>query len=74
MPATKRVSPYQPLWDYIRSSGERELCLTYAQIAEITGRPFDAEFLFRRKELLRCGYYTCHLSCRYKSVTFHKVI
>ncbi len=70
----KRVSPYQPLWNYIRDSGEIELRLTFDQIAEITGIPFDAKFLFYQKEALNYGYYTYRLSTRDNAVSFCKVL
>lgn len=70
----KRVSCYQPLWDYIRNSGELEVRLTYEEIEKISGRPLDHVFLFSRDELLRYGYCVYRLSARERAVWFYKVV
>lgn len=71
---TKRASCYQPLWEYLRDSGEQELRLSFDEIAAITGRPFDAMFLLCRKELLDYGYCDFRLSTRDKAVSFRKIV
>lgn len=50
------MSKYDSLWVYIGKCGEREITLTYDEIAKICGVPIDHSFLTYKKELGCYGY------------------
>lgn len=50
------ISKYDSLWEYIGECGEREITLTYDEIAKICGVPIDHSFLMYKKELDSYGY------------------
>ena len=66
------MSKYNSLWEYIGKCGEREITLTYDDIAKICGVPIDHSFLTYKKEL---SGYVCavkKISMKNKTVRFSK--
>ena len=66
------MSKYDSLWEYIRKCGEREITLTYDEIAKICGVPIDHSFLMYNKELDSYGYRAEKISMKDKTVRFVK--
>lgn len=64
------ISKYDSLWEYIGKCGEREITLTYDEIAKICGVPIDRSFLMYKKELDSCGYRAKKISMKDKTVRF----
>lgn len=55
-----------------RECGEREITLTYDEIAKICGVPIDHSFLTYKKELDSYGYRAEKISMKDKTVLFSK--
>ncbi len=55
-----------------RECGEREITLTYDEIAKICGVPIDHSFLTYKKELDSYGYRVEKISMKDKTVLFSK--
>ena len=66
------MSKYNSLWEYIGKCGEREITLTYDDIAKICGAPIDHSFLTYKKELSGYGYAVKKISMKNKTVRFSK--
>ncbi len=66
------MSKYDPLWNYLSKSGEKELKCTFEEIKNILGFEIDHSFLNYKKEAARYGYLVGKISLKEKHVTFHK--
>lgn len=66
------MSKYDSLWRYIQESGEKTICLTFDEIAEIAGISIDHSFLQHKKELTEYGYEVRKISLKEGKVTFEK--
>ncbi len=66
------ISKYDSLWEYIGKCGEREITLSYEEIAKICGVPIDHSFLTYKKELGCYGYRVEKISMKDKTVRFVK--
>ncbi|MCQ2448201.1 MAG: hypothetical protein MJ073_04740 [Oscillibacter sp.] len=66
------MSKYDPLWDYVHSSGSSSLLLTFSEVQRILGFPIDHSFLTFKKELLPYGYTVEKISMKAKTVSFSK--
>ena len=60
------ISKYDSLWEYIGKCCEREITLTYDEIAKICGVPIDHSFLTYKKD----GYRAEKISMKDKTVRF----
>ena len=67
------MSKYDPLWDYVKNSGLRNLKLTFAQIGIIAGAPLDHSFLKYKKELAPYGYQVEKISMKEQTVLFQQL-
>lgn len=67
------MSKYEPLWDYVRKSGERALVLTFEEIREIAGIAIDHAFLTYKKELREHGYEVGKISMKKQTVAFRRM-
>lgn len=66
------ISKYDSLREYIGKCGEREITLSYEEIAKICGVPIDHSFLTYKKELDGYGYRAEKISMKDKAVRFFK--
>ena len=66
------MSKYEPLWKYIKETGNDNLLLSYEKIEEILGFSIDRSFLTYKKELLEYGYQVKKISMKNKTVEFIK--
>lgn len=66
------ISKYDSLWEYIGKCCEREITLTYDDIAKICGVPIDHFFVMYKKELDSCRYRAEKISMKDKTVRFVK--
>lgn len=64
------MSKYDTLWEYVESSGQRELTLTFEEIERIAGVPIDHSFLKYKKDLTVRGYQVEKISMKGKTVAF----
>lgn len=64
------MSKYDKLWEYIKSSGDKEIGLTFCEIENILGIPIDHSFLKYKKELEKYGYMVEKISMKEKIVFF----
>ena len=65
------MSKYDPLWEYVRENGPREL--TFDEIHSITGVPIDHSFLSCKKELTEYGYEVEKISMKARTVRFRRL-
>lgn len=66
------ISKYDSLWEYIGKCGEREITLTYDEIAKICDVLIDHSFLTYKKELGCYGHRAEKISMKDKTVRFVK--
>ena len=66
------MSKYSALWEYVASSAEQPLMLTFAQIEGIAGVPIDHSFLRYKKELAEYGWQVGKISMKEQTVLFEK--
>lgn len=66
------MSKCEPLWKYIKETGNDNLLLSYEKIEEILGFSIDRSFLTYKKELLEYGYQVKKISMKNKTVEFIK--
>ena len=66
------MSKYDPLWRYIRDSGEDELKLTFEQVRSVAGVPLDHSFLRYKKKLEAFGYRVLKISMKEQTILFGK--
>ena len=64
------MSKYTPLWEHIKTCGEQNFKLTFAEIEKIAGVPIDHSFLKYKKELLEYGYEVGKISMKEQTVVF----
>ncbi len=64
------MSKYDPLWEYVRKTGEQSLTLSFAEIGEILAFPLDHSFLSFKKELPGYGYRIGKISLKEQTVVF----
>lgn len=69
----RRMSKYEPLWNWIRENGTERFILSYEEIAKIAGVPLDHSFLKYKKELLKFGYQVGKISMKAETVAFERV-
>ena len=62
------MSKYDPLWKYIKDNNKEEYKLSFDEVKEIVGFPFDHAFLTFKKELFVYGYEFKRLSLKEKWV------
>ncbi|WP_295797544.1 hypothetical protein [uncultured Treponema sp.] len=67
------MSKYENLWNYIEENGTQSFCLTFDEIAQITGVPLDHSFLTYKKELEEFGWKASKISMKNKSILFEKI-
>lgn len=67
------MSKYDPLWEYVRSSGNLSLKLTFEEIQNIAGIPIDHSFLKYKKELAEYGWQVGKISMKEQSIVFNKL-
>lgn len=68
------MSKYEKLWMYLKNQTSQKITLTYAEIEEIAGVPFDHSFLTYKKELLDFGWSVQKISMKNKTVAFEKIV
>ena len=66
------MSKYEPLWDWVGKQTAKNLTLTFAEIQQILGFPFDHSFLTYKKELSAYGYQVGKISMKNQTVNFQK--
>lgn len=66
------MSKYSVLWEYVSTSGQDKLKLTYDEIEIIAGVPIDHSFLTYKKELADFGYRVGKISMKAQTVEFVK--
>ena len=66
------MSKYDPLWQFVQSSGVDELTLTFDEIRDAAGIAIDHSFLNYKKELTAYGYQVGKISLKNKTVIFNK--
>lgn len=64
---------YNLLWEYIRSSDDKTLILSFLQIEQIAGAPIDHSFLKYKKELGEYGWQVDKISMKNETVRFIKL-
>ncbi len=69
----RKMSKYEPLWNWIKVNGTDSFKLTYVEIEKIAGLPIDHSFLTFKKELLEYGFKVGKISMKEQTVTFEKV-
>ena len=67
------MSKYNPLWEYVKSSGQSLLKVKFEEIEKIAGVPVDHSFLTFKKELAEFGYTVEKISLKEQTVLFRKV-
>lgn len=67
------MSKYNSLWEYIHTTGDQSLKLTFEQINTIAGIPLDHSFLNYKKELTAYGYQVSKISMKEQTVLFTKI-
>ena len=67
------MSKYNPLWQYIKESGEPSFKLSFDEIKNIAGIAIDHSFLNYKKELLEYDYEVKKISLKDKTVLFQKI-
>lgn len=67
------MSKYNPLWEYVKNSGQSLLKLKFEEIEKIAGVPVDHSFLTFKKELAEFGYTVEKTSIKEQTVLFRKV-
>ena len=67
------MSKYEPLWKWIKENGTDNFKLTYAEIENILGFPFDHSFLTFKKELMEYGFSVGKISMKNQTVSFEKI-
>lgn len=67
------MSKYKPLWEFLSTQSDTRITLTFAQIAKITGFPFDHAFLTFKKELPEYGWQFEKLSLKNQTVSFVRI-
>ena len=67
------MSKYDPLWQFVQSSGLDELTLTFDEIHAAAGIPIDHSFLNYKKELTAYGYQVGKISLKNQTVIFTKI-
>ncbi len=68
------MSKYSELWNYVASSKESTLKLSFDEIGEIAGIPLDHSFLQFKKELLLLGWKVGKISMKEQTVLFEKML
>ena len=66
------MSKYEVLWKYIRDQGSPMLTLTFDEVRNIAGSPFDHPFLKYKKELSEYGFEVSKISMKAQTVLFVK--
>lgn len=64
------MSKFNFLWEYVVSSGQERLSLTFDEIASVAGLPLDHSFLRNKKELEAFGYRVEKVSMKAQTVLF----
>lgn len=67
------MSKYNLLWEYIQSSEEKSLALSFSQIEQIAGVPIDHSFLKYKKELGEYSWQVDKISMKNETVRFTKL-
>lgn len=67
------MSKYDALWKYIGSRTERQIVLTFDEIAELAGVAVDHSFLMYKKELSEYGYEVEKISLKTQTVIFNRI-
>ena len=67
------MGKYNLLWEYIQSSEEKSLALSFSQIEQIAGVPIDHSFLKYKKELGEYGWQVDKISMKNETVRFTKL-
>ena len=67
------MSKYNLLREYIQSSEEKSLALSFLQIEQIAGAPIDHSFLKYKKELGEYGWQVDKISMKNETVRFIKL-
>lgn len=68
------MSKYDLLWEYVKTSENDLLKLTFSEIENIAGTPIDHSFLKYKKELIKYGYEVNKISMTEKTVVFNKIL
>lgn len=66
------MSKYAPLWEYINSTGEDQIILSFTDIAGILGFEIDHSFLSFKSELSSFRYSVKKISKKEQTVKFEK--
>ena len=70
---SKKMSKYEPLWNWIQNNGADKFSLTFAEIEKIAGIPIDHSFLTYKKELTEYSYKVGKISMKEQKVIFEKL-
>lgn len=65
-----KTSPYEPLWQYIRSHNEQTVHMSFSQIEVLLGFPINHAFLNSKKELHQYGWICLKISLNEQHITF----
>ena len=68
------MSKYDALWEYVKSSGQPSMKLSFNEIGEIAGVAIDHSFLNYKKELLQYGYAVGKISLKEQTVIFNQIL
>ena len=66
------MSKYEPLWNYVKSTSQDNMKMTFDEIQEVLGFKIDHSFLTCKKELLSFGYEIGKISLKEKTVIINK--
>ncbi len=69
----KKMSKYQPLWEYLKNHKQDTYELTFKEIKEILNFPIDHSFLTYKKEVLEYGYEVIKISMKEEKVFIKRV-
>ena len=67
---SKKMSKYQPLWEFIRETKKTDFQLSFAEIKNVLNFEIDHAFLTYKKELKEYGYEVKKISLKEKYVLF----
>lgn len=68
------MSKYDALWEYVKSSDNPSMKLSFNEIHEIAGVKIDHSFLNYKKELTQYGYQVGKISLKEQTVIFNQIL
>ena len=68
-----RMSKYEPLWEYVKESGDDRIVMTYEEVENVLNFPIEHSFLTYKKELKNYGYEVKKISMKDERILFEKI-